>query len=325
MCFFDPRTGEFNDSVQTRVRSRLMVNVGNPYKDRRADSLIPEKFLSQSPSMKRGVGLGEGNGPRTPPGSPPHESFAAMEGEGEAVFAKSPSRKSPSRSDVDDDRMILPESKRHKVDPDAKSEGNVVTEKGKKENSPTPSTKLPAPRPSKVAAPRGPPPPPPPKGPPKKKTPPTRFPDISRPPPPKLPPVNQASADNPTLKPPPPQTHLSTSNAPPKPPPPHAHGNVPAKPPVPPRQGVPWQAAPPKPQNPKQAQLQLPQQPRIMSLGQPPPPPSMDLESPDKKPIVNLPPGWMCVWSKSQKRWYFFDTKSNKSVWQWPPPGGIPA
>jgi hypothetical protein len=28
----------------------------------------------------------------------------------------------------------------------------------------------------------------------------------------------------------------------------------------------------------------------------------------------------MCVWSKSQKRWYFFDTKTNKSVWQWPPP-----
>jgi hypothetical protein len=27
----------------------------------------------------------------------------------------------------------------------------------------------------------------------------------------------------------------------------------------------------------------------------------------------------MCVWSKSQKRWYFFDTKTNKSVWKWPP------
>jgi hypothetical protein len=47
----------------------------------------------------------------------------------------------------------------------------------------------------------------------------------------------------------------------------------------------------------------------------------LDLQSPDKKPQVSLPPGWMCVWSKSQKRWYFFDTKSNKSVWQWPPPG----
>jgi hypothetical protein len=34
---------------------------------------------------------------------------------------------------------------------------------------------------------------------------------------------------------------------------------------------------------------------------------------------VDLPPGWICVWSKSQKRWYFFDTKTNKSVWKWPP------
>jgi hypothetical protein len=38
---------------------------------------------------------------------------------------------------------------------------------------------------------------------------------------------------------------------------------------------------------------------------------------------VDLPAGWMCVWSKSQQRWYFFDTKTNKSVWQWPPPGGL--
>ena len=48
-----------------------------------------------------------------------------------------------------------------------------------------------------------------------------------------------------------------------------------------------------------------------------------DVQSPDSKPKVDLPPGWMCVWSKSQKRWYFFDTKTNKSVWQWPPPGGL--
>jgi len=48
---------------------------------------------------------------------------------------------------------------------------------------------------------------------------------------------------------------------------------------------------------------------------------SMDAQSPHIKPEVNLPPGWISVWSKSQKRWYFFDTKTNKSVWQWPPPG----
>jgi hypothetical protein len=44
------------------------------------------------------------------------------------------------------------------------------------------------------------------------------------------------------------------------------------------------------------------------------------LQTPDTKPNVNLPPGWICTWSKSQKRWYFFNTKNNKSVWQWPPP-----
>jgi hypothetical protein len=50
-----------------------------------------------------------------------------------------------------------------------------------------------------------------------------------------------------------------------------------------------------------------------------PPLSDLDLESPDVKPKVDLPPGWICVWSKSQKRWYFFDTKTNKSVWKWPP------
>jgi hypothetical protein len=47
---------------------------------------------------------------------------------------------------------------------------------------------------------------------------------------------------------------------------------------------------------------------------------TVDMQTPDKKPEVDLPPGWMTVWSKSQNRWYFFCTKSNKSVWQWPPP-----
>jgi hypothetical protein len=50
-----------------------------------------------------------------------------------------------------------------------------------------------------------------------------------------------------------------------------------------------------------------------------PPLSDLDLESPDVKPKVDLLPGWICVWSKSQKRWYFFDTKTNKSVWKWPP------
>ena len=39
------------------------------------------------------------------------------------------------------------------------------------------------------------------------------------------------------------------------------------------------------------------------------------LQNPHEKPNVNLPEGFLCVWSKSQKRWYFFDKSTNKSVW----------
>ena len=31
---------------------------------------------------------------------------------------------------------------------------------------------------------------------------------------------------------------------------------------------------------------------------------------------TNLPPEWVVVWSRSNKRWYFFDQKRNKSVWE---------
>ena len=34
------------------------------------------------------------------------------------------------------------------------------------------------------------------------------------------------------------------------------------------------------------------------------------------KPRLVLPVGWVVVWSKSNKRWYFFDTVKNKSVWE---------
>ena len=37
--------------------------------------------------------------------------------------------------------------------------------------------------------------------------------------------------------------------------------------------------------------------------------------NPDEKPTLELPEGWTYGWSKSQKRWYFFDTRTNKSVW----------
>jgi len=42
---------------------------------------------------------------------------------------------------------------------------------------------------------------------------------------------------------------------------------------------------------------------------------ALNLQSPHHKPNIHQPSGWMCVGSKSQKRWYFFDTKTNKSVW----------
>lgn len=40
-----------------------------------------------------------------------------------------------------------------------------------------------------------------------------------------------------------------------------------------------------------------------------------NLQNPGIKPTNMLPEGWVCVWSKSQKRWYFFHKTTNKSVW----------
>ena len=42
---------------------------------------------------------------------------------------------------------------------------------------------------------------------------------------------------------------------------------------------------------------------------------SSDLTNPNEKPKVQLPENWICVWSKSQQRWYFFDKRTKKSVW----------
>jgi WW domain len=47
--------------------------------------------------------------------------------------------------------------------------------------------------------------------------------------------------------------------------------------------------------------------------------PVLILDNEHVKPNVELLPGWICVWSKSKQRWYFFDTKTNNSVWNWPP------
>ena len=48
-------------------------------------------------------------------------------------------------------------------------------------------------------------------------------------------------------------------------------------------------------------------------------PTEIDLQNPKQHPQIKLPPGWVFSWSKSQKRWYFFNTTKNKSVWEWPP------
>lgn len=66
ITLFDPTTGDFNDSAQARVRARLMINFGNPFKDRRG-SIVPEKFMNQRPSAKRKIPVSN-----RPQGSPPH-------------------------------------------------------------------------------------------------------------------------------------------------------------------------------------------------------------------------------------------------------------
>lgn len=45
-------------------------------------------------------------------------------------------------------------------------------------------------------------------------------------------------------------------------------------------------------------------------------PPNM--QDPNNKPDIKLPPDWMLVWSKSKKRWYYFDKRTQESVWEWP-------
>jgi len=331
--FFDPKTGEFSDSVQARVRSRLLVNFGNPYREKRADSLIPEKFYSQAPSMQQG-GFGSiVDSPRTPPGSPPHDSFDSVE-EGEAIFVRtSPSRSSPKREEPAD-------------------------------HPPPPPTPPPPKRPRSDSLDEkdGKPPPPPPKRP--------RVDSFdekgSKPPPPPMKP-RSGSFDGKDLKPPPPPTPSTARQPPPpkpgppkmtpppssrpRPPPPRPSG----QPPVPPTQAKPSRSGPAKPQPGPPLRLaqsmptsesatpdRSPSLSGVKSLNAPVAAPSApkpvatadtmaqtrkvpealsdaDFSNPDAKPAIDLPAGWMCVWSKSQKRWYFFDTKTNKSVWKWPP------
>ena len=129
-------------------------------------------------------------------------------------------------------------------------------------------------------------------------------------------------------RPPPPKRPSSSSPRPPPPPKPsQPHTNTPQKP-------AGTKPAPPRRQNSKdeqqQAQKQTPH--KGESSSKPVTWQSSDgstqasslqqqkditeqLQNQSVKPSVKLPTGWICVWSKNQKRWYFFDTSTNKSVW----------
>ncbi len=314
MTFFNPKTGEFADSVQARVRSRLMVNFGNPYRDRRADSLIPEAYLGQSPSSKKGLRNDDDSGPLTPPGSPPHDSYSASEGEGEAVFANPTSRvrKSPSRNESED-KAIVPQPKKQKIESKVQedttpTELNIATIESNVDKSQSEPSKPPPPKPLIALSALVPPPPrPPPKVPPPSKTP--------------VPPSSMSTKAKP----------LNTTGAigppPPKPPPKGVprKASVGERPPAPPIRPNPPPPKPPHLQRstPDSSAIQLTLAAPNQTKKNPPPPPPIvgaEMQSADRRPNVDLPPGWMTVWSKSQNRWYFFCTKTNKSVWQWPPP-----
>mmetsp|Transcript_10995 Transcript_10995/g.31870 ORF Transcript_10995/g.31870 Transcript_10995/m.31870 type:complete len:1231 (+) Transcript_10995:250-3942(+) len=290
IAFFDERTGTFVDSVQNRIRSRLFVNFGNPYRDKRADSLIPEEYLNQRPT--KGVGEDFPGASLTPQTSPPHDTFSESEGEGEAVFAGKPisrcsPRKSSPRTEEGEDEK--PQTKKQKISSEkvsgkvieTKSIGTTHLQKG------SPHSRSKGERTKDEKQPIAPPHPPPP--------PPRRQPLATPPPPPPKGPKKHP-------RPPPPPPPSGTSNLKRPPPPPNQATSGSPKPPPPTK-------APPPPAKP----VHQARRPSMIQEG------SLDLQTPDVKPKVNLPPGWMCVWSKSQKRWYFFNTKNNKSVWQWPP------
>ena len=119
---------------------------------------------------------------------------------------------------------------------------------------------------------------------------------------------------------PPPLPPPPGSNAPPPPPPPSQQQGAKGKVPPPPQK----MARPPPPVRTTSGSSVTSTSSATSSTGalsSPISPTAVELQRPDVKPSVDLPPGWMCVWSKSQKRWYFFNTKNNQSVWQWPPPG----
>jgi len=287
MSLFDPVTGEFNDSTQARVRARLMINFGNPYKDRRGDTIVPEKFSGQRPPTKRGI-----SSPLTPQGSPPHDAFSSsVEGEGEAKFAGlSPPRvdETEVKRKHPDSPAIFTKDKRVKVDRgfDHKKEQESKNSQAvdAKRRPPPPTTARLGPNPS----------------PPSKNT--TM----------RLEENKVSPTASPAQRPPVPSRPLPPARRPPPPKPPNKqHVNIPSG----------KQHRPPAPA--PKAKTSQPIMQNKQHIQHRPPPPAPSSQNPNAKPNIKLPDGWICVWSKSQKKWYYFDKKTNKSVWEWPPPGGI--
>jgi hypothetical protein len=377
LTFFDPKTGDFVDSAQARVRSKLVVNFGNPYKEKRANSLIPEKYLSQAPSLVKDGSFGSSTSERI--SSPPHDSFDSVE-EGEAIFVlNSPSRKSPKREE-NDESISLPTlpTKRPRSDSDDESIGSVgntslsssrSSNKSSLSNTSTPPPRPPPPKSSSLKSISGsnssrqpPPPAPPPRS--KGNAPPP-------PPPPPLPPSTSVAAATTKKFPPLAPPTIVVQRQPPKPPIPQvlekSENNNQTKPDaVAPEDLTKAICTPPIPTKSSEngsdisSKIRVSEAQRNDSLGKiddniewnvsidhPLPDsqqkvanvqPSIHVEQQDRpesssssspvvvfndetmKPNVSLLPGWICVWSKSKQRWYFFHTKSNRSVWDWPPP-----
>ncbi len=376
LAFFDLKTGEFSDSAQARIRSKLMVNFGNPYKEKRANSLIPEKYLSQSPSMVKSGDFGSMTLDR--PTSPPHDSFDSVE-EGEAIFVlNSPSRKSPKREESESPLTPTPLPKKR---PRSSSEDGTVESADSASASESSMS-----RKSISHSPSAPPPPPP--RPPAAKRPSVKSSSTAnakQPAPPPIPPARSKHG----IPPPPPllPTSVLASAIPMKKAPPPLPPSRTQRPPPKPRKleskvlsdlntsksvssedlpvDAPVRPAPPGHTSSAkeftmttEAQTEpsgsnvlieidvdtatmdnaVEQDNHSISPNTSAPPSLAEsnttiseqlqqlessvvliLDNEHVKPNVELLPGWICVWSKSKQRWYFFDTKTNRSVWNWPP------
>lgn len=205
-----------------------------------------------------------------------------MDGEGEAIFAAPLSKRSPRRENFNAE----PDAKRPKrenerkpqeEDKEAKSTGATLkrprSSSFDKSKEGTPTAPPPPPRPQSV--------PRPPPGEQRRRS---LSPGQSRPPPP--PGATNAPAAPQLKHPPAPPT---SSQAKPLPP---ANRSTSAPPKAPTHAAVP---------QPGTAQHRR----SLSHDGTAPEAGVIDMQSPNKKPDVKLPSGWMCVWSKSQKRWYF--------------------